>query len=179
MKRIRWWCLFVLFSTGSILFWNFFYQKLKLLKLKLESRLIWIFRIHWWFSFFSFRTEIPFWVWFGSKIQSSRLKTKFGTYSNFKYVKFYGDFHFIYFRPFLQVMSKKLIWHFDVTWLISQRFTRRDFKPVTFHVLIVNLLLDHQVLLTFSLPKLQNVGRKGNLHHVWGFMNILIIKYCV
>ena len=37
---------------------------------------------------------------------------------------------------FLQVLSKKTVWYFDVTWLISQQFTSRDLKPVAFHVYI-------------------------------------------
>ena len=35
---------------------------------------------------------------------------------------------------FLQMLSKKAIWHFDVIWLVSQQFTRRDLKPVAFPV---------------------------------------------
>ena len=31
----------------------------------------------------------------------------------------------------------------------------------------------------FFLPKLQKVAGKGNLHHVWSFISILMIKYCV
>ena len=48
-------------------------------------------------------------------------------------MKFY-DVYFFYFWTFLQVLFKKLIWHFDVTWLISQQFTCRDIKPVAFLV---------------------------------------------
>ena len=33
--------------------------------------------------------------------------------------------------------------------------------------------------LSFSLPKLQKVGGKGNCNHVWSFVNILMIKNCV
>ena len=33
----------------------------------------------------------------------------------FEYVKFDGDVLFFCFRPFLQVLSKKSIWHLDVT----------------------------------------------------------------
>ena len=35
---------------------------------------------------------------------------------------------------FLQVLSKNSIWHFDIIWLISQQFTRRDLTPVAFLV---------------------------------------------
>ena len=42
---------------------------------------------------------------------------------------------------FLQVLSKKSIWHFDVTWLILQRFSREDLKPV------ILLLLRNQLLI--------------------------------
>ena len=41
-----------------------------------------------------------------------------------------------YFRSFLQVLSKKWIRHFDVTWLISQQFPCTDLKSVVF---IVNI----------------------------------------
>ena len=43
----------------------------------------------------------------------------------------------------------------------------------------INSWLEHKVLSSFSLPKLQKVGGKGNLHHVWSFMNILMMKNCV
>ena len=40
---------------------------------------------------------------------------------------------------FLQILFRKLIWHFDVIWLIPQQFTRRDLKPVAFLVLYKNV----------------------------------------
>ena len=45
-----------------------------------------------------------------------------------------------------------------------------------FVILIWNLWLEHQALSSFSLPKLQKFGGKGNLPHIWSFMNILIKK---
>ena len=33
---------------------------------------------------------------------------------------------------FLLLLIKKSMWHFGVTWLISQLFPCRDFKPVAF-----------------------------------------------
>ena len=36
----------------------------------------------------------------------------------------------ILFYTFFVSFAKKPIWHFDVTWLLSREFTRRDFKPV-------------------------------------------------
>ena len=48
-----------------------------------------------------------------------------------------------------------------------------------FVILILNLWLEHQVLSSFSLPKLQKVGGKGNPYHVWNFMNILVMKNIV
>ena len=43
---------------------------------------------------------------------------------------------------FLQVLSKKSIWHFDVTWLILQRFSREDLKPVIFLLFRNQLLIE-------------------------------------
>ena len=47
-----------------------------------------------------------------------------------------------FFASFVQ----KSIWHFDVTWLISQQFSRRDLKPVTFlvsiHLMSITLYKD-------------------------------------
>ena len=40
--------------------------------------------------------------------------------------------HFSVLDLYLQVLSKKSIWYFDVTWLILQQFTRRDLKPAAF-----------------------------------------------
>ena len=37
---------------------------------------------------------------------------------------------------FCKFYSKKTIWHFDITLLVFQQFTRSDFKPVGFLVLI-------------------------------------------
>ena len=42
-------------------------------------------------------------------------------------------------------------------------------------ILILNLWLEHQVLSSFSLPNLQKVGGKENLHLVWIFMNMLMM----
>ena len=39
---------------------------------------------------------------------------------------------FTFFVFDMQVLSKKFIWYFDVAWLISLQFTRRDVKPVAF-----------------------------------------------
>ena len=48
-----------------------------------------------------------------------------------------------------------------------------------FVILISNSWLEYQVLSSFSLPKLQKVGGKGNLHHVGSFMNIPTMKSVV
>ena len=48
-----------------------------------------------------------------------------------------------------------------------------------FVMLMLNSWLEHEVLSSFSLPKLQKVGGKGNHHHVSSFMNILMMKNCV
>ena len=40
------------------------------------------------------------------------------------------------FRFIFESFAQKSIWYFDVTWLISQQLSRRDFKPVAFLVLV-------------------------------------------
>ena len=70
-------------------------------------------------------------VW--SKNQNCHFKLKFGIY--FEYVKFDGDVLFFCFRLIMLVLSKKSIWHFNVTWLISLQFIRRGLKLVVFLVI--------------------------------------------
>ena len=59
--------------------------------------------------------DTPFYGKFVSKNQNCLLKLQFGTQTNFDCVKLDGDVVFFCFRPFLQVLSKKPIWRFDVT----------------------------------------------------------------
>ena len=83
--------MFFCFWLGVSFFWKFFPKiKLACWSWNLEPRLIRIGRIKWWFSFF-FRLEIPFLVNLVQKL---------------KRVKFYGDVHFFYFRPFFKFCQK-------------------------------------------------------------------------
>ena len=82
-------------------------------------------RTRWWFSFDFLDWKYPFWVNLVQKFKIVRLSW------------------ILVPRPFricsdvlLQVLFKKSVWHFDVTWLISQEFIRRDLKPVAFFVFI-------------------------------------------
>ena len=125
--------IFFCFLTVSTLFGDKFSPKSQncCWRWNLAPRIIWICRIRQWFSFF--------------ELIRSR-KSKFLVYAEiwcldfFEYVNLDGDSHFSIFDLFLQVLSKKSIWNFDITELISQRFTRRDSKPVAFLHLIKHYL---------------------------------------
>ena len=72
------------------------------------------------------------------------------------------------FYTFFASFVQKSIWHFDVTWSISQQFSRRDLKPVAFLVLQLersSLYQTTKVFLAFTmvtrkncLPFLSQVG---------------------
>ena len=51
----------------------------------------------------------------------------------------------------------------------SFAFSPQQINVMKFVILILNLWLEHQVISSFSLPKLQKVRGKGNLHHVMEF----------
>ena len=68
----------------------------------------------------------------------------------FEYVKFDGDVHFFCFRPFFASFIEEICWHFDVTGLTSQQFTRRDLKAVAFLVLPYKAVL-HAFFFSFIL----------------------------
>ena len=72
------------------------------------------------FVFFFFRLEIPFWINLARKIKIVSLNCEIRYLDYSEYVKFDGDDHLFGFRPFFQVLSKKSVWHFGVTLLISQ-----------------------------------------------------------
>ena len=61
---------------------------------------------------------------------------------------------FTFFVFDMQVLSKKFIWYFDVAWLISLQFTRRDVKPVTF------LIQFHLLNTTSIIAYFQNLYKK-------------------
>ena len=67
---------------------------------------------------YRFCPKIPFLGKFGPKNQNCELKMKLFTFSVFG----------------LQVLSRKAICNFDVTWSISQQFTRKELNPVGFLV---------------------------------------------
>ena len=56
---------------------------------------------------------------------------------------------------------------------------QNDVIKLVILISMLNLWLEHQFLSSFSLPKLPKDGEKRNFHHVWSFMNILMIKNCV
>ena len=61
--------------------------------------------------------------------------------------------HFSCFRSFLQVLSKKFIWHIHITRLISQQFTGRDLNPVAFLVVsAIKRKWEIKMLLCLSAP---------------------------
>ena len=60
---------------------------------------------------------------------------KFGTYTNFYKQNFLAMFTF---SIFCKIFSKNPF-YFDVAWLISQKFSHRDLKPVAF--LVENIIL--------------------------------------
>ena len=78
--------IFFCFRPKVCFFGRKFVQKKQncLLKLKLEPRLIRIWKIRWWFSFFSLLDwKYPVWFIFFEKNQKCQFKPKFGTYNNF------------------------------------------------------------------------------------------------
>ena len=54
----------------------------------------------------------------------------------FYFILFY---FFIFYFYFFILFFLTFIWHFDVTWLISQQFIRRDLKPAAF---LINFKID-------------------------------------
>ena len=64
--RIQWWCFFFCCRLETFFYFNFFSKTQNCWSWNLDSRLIWTCRIHCWFSFF--RSEIPFFGYFGPKI---------------------------------------------------------------------------------------------------------------
>ena len=115
------------------------FQKIKIIcwSWNLEPRLIRICRIRLGFSIFPFLDRKYYFSinYFGPKIPNFDFVMKFGTLiiSNMwnSMVMFTFSVLDLFFANFIQ----KICWHFDVTWLIPQRFTRRDLKPVAFLVL--------------------------------------------
>ena len=99
----------------------------------LESILIRICRIRWRFSFLSFLDQKYRWVDLNQKLKIFSLSSNVLTSML--------DVHFFCYRPFFaSFFSNISMWHFDVTWLISQQFTRRDLKPVASLVVMFILL---------------------------------------
>ena len=121
---------------------NLFQQsKIVCCSLNLELRLIRICRIRWWFSFllllllvFLIRNTL-FWVNFVQKFKIVRLSWNLVP-RLIRISKTQWWCSAFYLKPFLKVLPKKFIWHFDVTWLTTQQFTQRDLKPAAFLISI-------------------------------------------
>ena len=55
------------------------------------------------------------------------------------FILFILFYFFIFYFYFFILFFLTFIWHFDVTWLISQQFIRRDLKPAAF---LINFKID-------------------------------------
>ena len=113
---------------------SFSFQKIKTVSWSwnLEPRLIWIFKIWRWFSFYSFLDwKYSFWVNLAQKIKIVSLSWNLVP-RLFWIIKFDGDDLFSVLGLLLQVLFIKSIWHFDVTWWIFQWFICKNLKPVAF-----------------------------------------------
>ena len=118
------WCSVFLFLNGNIFFMTNLFQKIKIVcwSWNLNWRLILICKIRWWFSFYSFLDwKYRFWVNLAQKFKIVSLSWNLvARLFRTSIIRRWSSF--FCFRPFLQVLFKKTIWHFDVTWLISQQF---------------------------------------------------------
>ena len=122
LSLTQWWCSLFLFLNGNILFMVNLLQKIKIVcwSWNLETRLIRICRIRWWFSFYCLIDwKYLFWVNFVQKFKIFSLSWNWVP-RLFRICKIRWWCSLSCFRPFSQVLSKKYIWHYDVTWLISQ-----------------------------------------------------------
>ena len=59
-------------------------------------------------------------------------------------------FTFSVLNLFLQVLPERFIWHFDITWLVFQQFTRRDLKPAAFPVPVFSILAFNEITLNMT-----------------------------
>ena len=151
----------------SVFVWKYprlrkLFQKIKIAcwSWNLKPRII-LCKVWWWFSFLSYLArKYPFWVNLVQKFKIVSLSWKLVT-RLFRNVKFDGDLHLFYFRPFFQVLLKKFIWHFGVTRLISRQFTRRGVKPMAFLVSIKRWKISSQQPL-FRFPWLSDLVCNSN-----------------
>ena len=103
-------------------FWAGLVQKMKIVSFGwnlIHSLTQW--RTQWWCSLFLFLNDTPFYGKFVSKNENCLLKLKFRIQTNLNVQNSMVMFFFSFLDLFAQVLSKKSIWHFDVTWLISQQ----------------------------------------------------------
>ena len=59
-------------------------------------------------------------------------------------------FTFSVLNLFLQVLPERFIWHFDITWLVFQQFTRGDLKPAAFPVPVFSILAFNEITLNMT-----------------------------
>ena len=114
-------------------FWANLVQKFKIVCLKwnLTPRPSRICQIQRWYSPFYFRREILF----------------LGNFDQ-KFDRFRPEIHFLEnLLPKFKIDCLNWKATFDVTWLISQQFTRRDFNPVAFLVLIKSWKISKPVII--------------------------------
>ena len=131
-------CIFSIFEQKYPL-WANLVQNICQLKLKVGTwGLGQICRIQWWCSLFSFLTKNTLFGKIWSKNPKFSVEVQIWYLDYFEYAKFNGDVYLSVLDLFSVSFSKKCIWYFDITWLISQQFNRRDLRPMTFLVLIKN-----------------------------------------
>ena len=143
--------------TRDTCFGQIYSKNLKLLvqNKNLIISLIRIWRIQWWCSFFLFSlSSILVWE---NCFKKSKLffKAKLWNLEWSEFVEFGGEFQICKIWWWCsQVSSKKSIWHFGVTWFISQKFTHRELMPVAFLVSIKRWKISSQ-------PSDPRCGRPG------------------
>ena len=120
---------------GKYLCWVNLVQKIKIFSLSpnLILRLIRIWRIHYWCSFFLFLTgSILFGVKFGPKIKTIKYPRLSNILDYIKYVKFGGDDHFSSFETFFPSFVPKIhlaFWYYliNIAAVYSQRLEASGF----------------------------------------------------
>ena len=109
-----------------------------------DCRLFQICRIQWWCSVLPFfYPEIVFLSKSGPQIQKCQYKLKFATQTNSNIQNSMVLFRFSV--SALQFLFEESIYHFDVTWLISQQFITENWNQWLFFLLFKKVLYDVKV----------------------------------